>query len=426
MPDFPDRDRLVDLRRTFHRYPEPAWCEYWTTDRIVEECLAIGVDDLAFGPDVLAAEHRDAVPESETLEAWMERARDRGADPDRLDRMTGGFTGVVAVLDGDRDGRTVALRVDIDALPQREADDPDHAPVAAGFRSENDGYMHACGHDAHATIGLGVLDALSDRDFPGRVKVLFQPAEEVIGGARPMVESGQVDDVDALLAAHVGLGYDTGEIVAGMEGFLAVSQFQANFFGAPAHAGARPNEGRNAVQAMAAAVQGLQGIPRHEDGATRVNAGRVEGGTATNIVPESATIEGEVRGETTALMEYMRTHSDRVLQAGADMHDCTVEIERTGEAPTYEADPSAVDAVTAAAENTSGVTIVHETGDLGGSEDAALLLRRVQERGGHAAFVCIGTDHPGGHHTGRFDVDEDSLPIGVGVFAGALERLAAR
>jgi len=417
------RDRLVDLRREFHRYPEPGWREFWTTDRIVRECDAIGVDDVAFGRDVHDADARDAVPDDASLDEWLERARERGADSDRLERMAGGFTGAIATIEGREAGPTVALRVDIDALPQREADGADHVPAAGEFRSENEGYMHACGHDAHITLGLGVLEAFAEGDFAGTLKVLFQPAEELIGGARPMVESGRLDDVDALLAAHVGLDYGTGEVVADLDVHLAVSQFRAHFTGAPAHAGGRPNAGKNAVQAMAAAIQGLYGIPRHEDGATRVNAGRVEGGTATNIVPEEALIEGEVRGESTHLMEYMRDHADRVLESAATMHDCEVEVERWGEAPTAAGDADVVEQIADVAADVRGVTDVLREGTLGGSEDAALLMRHVQERGGRASFVCVGTDHPGGHHTATFDVDEASLEIGVGVLADAIERL---
>jgi len=421
----PSHDWLVDLRREFHRYPEPGWCEFWTTDRIVAECEALGVDDVQYGPDVLDADERDGLPDEATLDEWLERARERGADPDRLERMAGGFTGAIATIEGG-DGPTVALRVDIDALPQQEPAEDSHAPAAGGFRSENEGYMHACGHDAHITIGLGVLRALVEADLPGTVKVLFQPAEELIGGARAMVESGQIDDVDTLLAVHVGLDYGTGEVVAGIEGLLAVSQFNATYTGAPAHAGGRPNQGKNAVQALAAAIQGLYGIPRHEDGATRVNAGRVEGGTASNIIPESASLEGEVRGDSTALMEYMREHANRVLRAAGDMHDCEVDVERAGQAPTALTDDAVVDVVEAVAGDVQGVTDVHRHGTLGGSEDASLLMRHVQERGGQATFVCAGTDHPTGHHTATFDVDEPTLGIGVDVLAGAIERLASR
>ncbi|MFB6085074.1 MAG: amidohydrolase [Halorientalis sp.] len=417
-----DPDRLRSLRRAFHRHPEPAWREFRTTARILDELESIGVDESLVGPEILDPDARMGVPDADELAAWRDRAREAGVDPDLLDRLDGGHTGAIAVLDGARAGPTVALRVDIDGLPLTESDDPDHLPAAEGFRSET-GAMHACGHDAHTTIGLGVLEALSDRDFAGRLKVCFQPAEEVVGGAAPVAESGHLDDADYLLALHVGLDHPTGEVVAGIEGFLAVSQFRAEFAGESAHAGGHPSEGRNAVQAMATAVQNLYAIPRHEDGATRVNAGDVGGGTASNIVPESAYIEGEVRGETTDLMEYTRARADRVIDHAAAVHDCEVEIETAGRAPSAENDPPLVDAVAAVADRTDGVESVLRHDELGGSEDATYLMRRVQDHGGKAAFVCVGTDHPGGHHTATFDVDEESLPVGVAVLAETIAHL---
>jgi len=421
----PETERLVSLRREFHRRPEPAWREFWTTARIVEELQGIGVDDLFVGPDVLDTESRMGTPDADALDAWIEQAREAGAPDDLLDGLAGGTTGAIAVLDGDdpENGPTVALRVDIDGLPRAESDAAEHVPAAEGFRSEHDGAMHACGHDAHATIGLGVIEALKDSGFTGRLKVLFQPAEEVVGGAAPMAESGHLDGVDYLLALHIGLDHPTGEVVAGIEGFLAVSHFRAEFTGEPSHAGGHPAEGRNAVQAMAAAVQNLYAIPRHEAGATRVNAGDVGGGTAANIIPEEAYIEGEVRGETTDLMEYMREKADRVLETAAEMHDCSVDIETKGEAPSATNDDPLVDIVEAVAANTDAVESVLRHDDLGGSEDATYLMRHVQDQGGKAAYVCVGTDHPGGHHTATFDVDEASLPIGVSVLADAIRQV---
>ena len=420
----PSHDRLVSLRRSFHRHPEPAWREFWTTARVVEELESLDVDEIHVGPDALADE-RTGVPDDEELAAWVDRAREAGAREDLLERMAGGYTGAVAVLERG-EGPTVGLRVDIDALPREEASGDDHEPAREGFRSET-GAMHACGHDAHMTFGLGVIETLADDpEFAGTLKVFFQPAEETISGGKPMAESGHLDDVDALIAVHVGLDHPTGEVVANVDGILAVTQFHAEFTGEPAHAGGHPSEGKNAVQAMASAVGNLYAIPRHEDGATRVNAGRVEGGTATNIIPESATIEGELRGETTELMEYMREHADRVLENAARMHDCEVSVERMGEAPGATGDDAVVDVVEDVAAGVEGVDSVLRRAELGGSEDATYLMRRVQERGGEAAYVGIGTDHPGGHHTATFDVDEASLDIGVAVLADALRELSRR
>ncbi|SEO78438.1 aminobenzoyl-glutamate utilization protein A [Halogranum amylolyticum] len=415
-------EELVEFRRDLHRHPEPAWREFYTTARIVDELERRPLDELYVGAEVLGGE-RLSVPDDAELAEWLERARAAGAREDVLTKLEGGYTGAVAVLKRG-EGPTVGLRVDIDALPIRESDADDHAPVASGFRSEHEGYMHACGHDGHATLGLGVVDAVLDSDFEGTLKLFFQPSEELISGGKPMAESGHLDDVDYLLAVHLGLDHPTGEIVAGIDGFLAVHHFRADFSGHPAHAGAKPEEGDNAVLAMATAIQNLYGISRHSDGATRVNAGLVGGGTATNIVPEESFIEGEVRGETTELMEYMREKAERTLRSAAEMHGCEVEVTTEGMAPSARSDDAVRNAVADVAGTTEGVTSILPTDALGGSEDATYLMQRVQEHGGKAAYVGVGTDHPGGHHTSTFDVDEDSLGIGIDVLSGTILRLA--
>jgi len=415
-------DRLVAVRRDLHRHPEPAWCEFYTTGRIVDELERIGVDELLIGPDLLDGDARMAVPEDAELDAWHERAREAGARADVLDKCDGGFTGALATIDRGP-GPTVALRVDIDALPITESSETDHQPAAAGFRSATDGYMHACGHDAHTAIGVGVLERVVRSDFSGTFKLLFQPAEEVIGGGKAVAESGVLDDVDRLLALHIGLDHPTGEIVAGVDGFLAVRQFEATMTGESAHAGGHPAGGRDAVQALATAIQNLHAIRRHEDGATRVNAGVVEGGTATNIVPEHARMEGELRGETTPLREYMSERAETVIDHAAGMHDCEARVETIAEAPSAESDAELAEVVYETAAQVAGVDSRLRTADLGGSEDATYLMKRVQDRGGLASFVGVGTDHPGGHHTPTFDVDERSLSIGVDLLASAIARL---
>lgn len=239
-----------------------------------------------------------------------------------------------------------------------------------------------------------------------------------------MAESGHLDDVEYLFAIHVGLDHPTGEAVAGIDGFLAVSGFLATFSGTPTHAGGKPNEGKNAVQAMASAVSNLYAIARHAEGPTRVNAGRVGGDTASNIVPEEAFIEGEVRGETTELMEYMASRVIQVLRGAAEMHDCEVTIANEGEAPSAESDAELADFVFDAAQENDAVDTPTERDSLGSSEDATYLMRKVQEKGGKATYVAIGTDHPGGHHTATFDVDERSIDIGVNVLTDSIRAVA--
>ena len=417
-------DQLVSLRRDLHRKPEPAWCEFYTTARIVEELDALDLDAVFVGREAIAGEHRMGVPDEGTLTEWYERAQNDGVDEAVLEKLEGGYTGAVAVLERG-DGPTVGLRVDVDALPREESTDEDHVPAADGFRSEHAGTMHACGHDAHATMGVGVLDDIAESDFEGTLKVFFQPAEELVGGGKSMAKSDHIRDVDYLLAVHIGLDHPTGEVVAGVDGFLAVSHLEATFHGTPAHAGGRPEEGDNAIQALATAVQNLYAIPRHSEGSTRVNAGIVEGGTAANIIAEEAAVVAEVRGETTELMEYMAEKARNVFETAAEMHGCTVEIETGAEAPSAESDGELASIVATVAEGVPGIERVLERDQLGGSEDATYLMQEVQESGGLACYVGIGTDHPGGHHTSTFDVDEASLRHGIDVLAEAIELIAA-
>ena len=420
-----DDDALVSLRRDLHRKPEPAWREFYTTARIVEVLRSLEADlDLYVGPEAIDGDHRLALPDDDELAAWYDQAEEYDVDPDVLAALEGGYTGAVAVLEKG-DGPTVGLRVDIDGLPRTEADDTTHEPAAEGFRSEHEGAMHACGHDAHATIGVGVIDALARSDFEGTLKVFFQPAEEVIGGAKSMAKSDHIADVDYLYAVHIGLDHPTGEVVAGIDGFLAVAHLEATFYGEPAHAGGRPEEGCNANQALATAVQNLYAIPRNSGGQTRINAGVIEGGSAPNIIAEESRIVAEVRGETTELMEYMREKASRVLENAAEMHECDLEIELGSEAPSAESDEALASIVAEVAGGTAGVESVLERDQLGGSEDATFLMREVQQHGGLACYVGLGTDHPGGHHTSTFDVDEASLRHGVDVLAGAIEQTAS-
>ncbi|WP_227356671.1 amidohydrolase [Haladaptatus salinisoli] len=416
------RERLAEVRREFHRYPEPAWCEFYTTHRLVEELRAIGVDELAIGTEIYDGADRMAVPEDDDVDRWYERASERGADPDVLDRMAGGNTGVVAVLEGNEPA--VGLRVDIDALFIEESTADDHAPTAEGFRSEGDGTMHACGHDAHMTWGLAAVEAVKESDFDGKLVVFFQPAEEVSGGGYPMAESRFADGLDYFFAVHVGLDHPTGEVVAGIERPLAMCHVEATFEGTSAHAGKAPEEGNNAMQALGTAIQNAYGIPRHSDGMTRVNLGKAEAGTASNVIAERARVSAEARGETTELMEYAKSRLIGTLETAAEMHGCDADVDVVSESPRADSDPELLDVVADAARGVDGVDSVVPTADFGASEDATFLMERVQEDGGLATYLIVGTDHPTSHHTPTFDVDERSLDIGVEVLTRSILSVA--
>ncbi|MFP8888331.1 amidohydrolase [Natrialbaceae archaeon A-CW2] len=426
------RDNLRAIRRRFHRYPEPGWREFYTTSLLVDELEGIdarseaagtgGIDEIAVGPAAMDPDARMAVPDDESLETWFTRARERGAREDVLEATRGGYTGVVARVSRG-DGPSVGLRVDIDGLFVEEAEDEDHEPASEGFRSEHEGLMHACGHDAHMTIGLAVLEGVLESDFGGTFTVFFQPAEEEAGGGKPMAEGPYADELDYLLAVHVGLGHPTGRVVAGIVKPLAMSHVEASILGESAHAGKEPNEGRNAIQAVATAVQNAYGIPRHGDGMTRVNVGQIEAGTASNVIAERADVVAEARGETTELMEYMKGELRRTFESAASMHGCELEFEVVSESPRADSDEALVELVYDVAAETDGVDEPIRTAPFGASEDATFLMRRVQEAGGFAAYLIVGTDHPDSHHRPHFDVDERSLEIAADVLIGATRRL---
>jgi aminobenzoyl-glutamate utilization protein A len=408
----------VAVRRRLHSYPEPYWREFHTTSIVVDELERVGVDEVHVGPDALVVDERLGVPDENERRPWRERAEREGARADVLDATEGGATGAVGVVRRG-DGPTVGLRVDIDGLVQDEATDSGHQPAAEGFRSEHDGMMHACGHDANTAIGLGALERVADSDFEGTFKTFFQPASEIEGGGKPMAKGPPVDDVDALFVVNVGFGHPTGEVVAGVEGMYAIERFRAEVAGESAHAAKAPEEGRNAIQAMSTAVSDLYAIPRHADGPTRVNVGTVDAGQATNVIADSAVIEGEVRGETTDLLRSMQERADRVLERGARMHGCEVATETVGEAPSADSDDALADCVDGVLEEVERVTSPVRRAAFGTGEDAAWLMNAVSNRGGAATHVIVGTDHPSGHHTSTFDVDEASIDIGVEVVARA-------
>ncbi|ELY51659.1 amidohydrolase [Natronolimnohabitans innermongolicus] len=420
----PIRDRLVSLRRSLHRHPEPAWREFATTARLVEEIRAIGVDELAVGPDAYDPADRMAVTDDD-LEPWIERARARGADPAVLERMTGGNTGAVAVLERG-EGPAIGLRVDIDGLFIEESKREDHDPVSEGFRSEIEGTMHACGHDVHMTWGLAVLEAIAESDFSGRFVVFFQPAEETSGGGCPMAKSDFASDLDYLLAVHVGLDHPTGEVIAGIEKPLAMCHVDLTIEGTSAHAGKAPNEGANAMHAMGTTIENAYGIPRHADGMTRVNIGYAEAGSASNVIAERAHMEAEARGETTELMEFVKERLERTARSAARMHGCQATVDVVSESPRADSDPELQALVSEVAEGVRGIDRVVPAADFGASEDATFLMERVQADGGLATYLIVGTDHPTSHHTPTFDVDERSLAHGVDVLVETIRELERR
>lgn len=366
-------ERLVRVRRDLHRHPELSNQEVETTALLRRELKASGIS---------------------------------GARPI-------GPTGLVVDIVGARPGPVVAVRGDIDALPlSEEAEVP--------FRSTISNVMHACGHDVHGTVALGVAVAALERreTLPGTLRVIFQPAEEAepLGG-RAVVEGGHLDGVAAAIALHVDPDTETGLVGLRRGPSMASSdEFTITVRGRSSHAG-WPHVGCDAVTAAAAVVQEIQKIvtrridPRKS---VALNLGRIEGGVASNIVADRAqifgtarTLDQEARGVLRRLLPEVSRHA--AAASGAD-----AEVKIVHGEPVLDNHPTVIDAFEASVRRRLGDDACRWLDEpTMNSEDFAFYTERLP-----SAMVWVGVrDEARGivhplHHP-RFAVDEAVIPLGV-------------
>lgn len=323
--------RAVATRRDLHRFPELGMIEFRTASIVAERLAALGLD-VKLGREVMDSASRMGMPPEAVLDRAYKDAEAAGAPAKFLPAFAGGHTGVVATLKGAAPGPTIALRVDMDALPIMENDTQAHLPAREGFVSSRPGVMHACAHDGHTAIGLAVAEVLAGAKdkLRGTVKFIFQPGEEGGRGALPMVNAGVVDDVDYFIAIHLGTGVPSRTFRPAVRGHLASAKLDVTFRGRAAHAGGRPEEGRNALLAASSAVVGLYGISRHHAGRSRLNVGTLKAGSGRNVIADEAVMQMEVRGETEEIADYMLARAEAVLKGAALAQDVAVEIKLAG------------------------------------------------------------------------------------------------
>ena len=409
---------LIAQRRDFHKHAEAGWTEMRTSSIIARKLTELGYEVLV-GEQVCKKDARMGVPSDEVLEAAYQRAIDQGADPEFVKATKGGMTGVIGILRCG-EGPTVAMRFDIDALGVNESMDEDHLPAKEGFRSINAGVMHACGHDGHAVSGLGVAAVLMQikDQLHGTVKLIFQPSEEGVRGAKSIVADGHLDDVDYLLGSHTtDVDAEGSDITPGSYGSLASFKYDVTFRGLAAHAGGSPHLGKNALLAASSAVVNLYAIPRHGAGASRINVGRLIAGSGRNVIADEAFMEMEVRGDTTAINEYMNEYAMRILENTAAMYGCTVEIKLMGAAESLTSDLPLCQRIADVCANNLGMKVSEALSiKLGGSEDCSYMMNCVQSRGGQAAFMRTRSPLAAGGHNRKYDFDESYIPKAVKVF----------
>jgi len=412
-------------RRALHRCPQPAWLEFYATALVAEKLSEWGYE-VQQGRDIIDAEKQLLPPSPEILEQEYQRALKAGANERFLSPARGGFTGVVGVLKGKLPGPTVGFRFDIDSNEVMESTDSSHLPAKEGFASRNPGYAHMCGHDAHAAIGLLLAKHFADNReaIRGTVKFIFQPNEENLSGAAAMIAKGVVDDLDYLLGGHVGLALkELGQIAFNVRDFMALSRFEVTFTGRPTHAAVRPDQGKNALLGSCAAISNLYAIARHGLGATRINVGFHQAGTAWNVIPDTAYLRLETRGVSNELNGYMVEKAREVIAGAAKMYDLSVEMKPAAVAAVAENSPDMIALAEKTAKTMPSVRQVLPECGFNASEDVTLMVERVQQRGGKALVTLFGTPVSGGHHNSTFDIDETVIKNAAEFFAAMYEKI---
>ena len=412
---------LTAMRRDLHSFPELGWLEFRTASIAAKRMQELGFT-LVMGEKAVDKRTMKHVPPSEAIAVAQQKAIAAGADPDIVAAMNGGCTGFWADLVCGP-GPCFALRVDIDGTEMAESASPAHRPAREGFASRCPGLMHACGHDAHVAVGLAVAEILAGmkENLRGTFRLIFEPGEEESLGAAPMVAAGCLEGVSSIAGLHVGFqAAKKGDIVCGTQNFLAITGLDITYTGKSAHAGSAPHEGKNALLAACAAVSNILAIPRHGDGETRVNVGKIIAGQGRNVIPPNALLVMEARGHTTELASYVAEEAKRICHAAGAMWDCQCAITVTEETPGGQSSQSMARRVARLAATMPVFDNIIETSDFGASEDYTHMMSTVQKNGGEGVYIQVGVDRTAGHHNEHFDFDEEDLAPAVEI----LVRLA--
>lgn len=332
-------------------------------------------------------------------------------------------TGIVATITGDRPGPVLAIRADMDALPIQEEND-------VPYRSQCDGVMHACGHDGHTSIALGTACYLSQNrhDFAGTVKIIFQPAEEGPGGAKPMVEEGvlQNPNVDAIVGLHLWNNLPLGTVGVRSGALMgAVECFRCRIFGKGGH-GAMPHQTVDSIVVSAQIVNALQTIVARNlnpiDSAV-VTIGELHAGTALNVIADTAKMSGTVRYFNPSLTGYFGKRIEEIIAGICQAHGADYQLDYWQLYPPVINDPAMTELVRSVAaqvvETPAG--LISECQTMGG-EDMSFFLQQVP-----GCYFFLGSANPDKgwnypHHHPRFDFDETVLGMGVEMFVRCVEQ----
>ena len=370
-------EELIRIRRDIHAHPELGYKETRTAQQIETHLRGLGL---------------------------------------RPRRMAG--TGVVAEIESGKPGKCLMLRADIDALPMQEH-------TGFPYASKNDGVMHACGHDLHVAILVGVAGLLQAQPpLNGRVRLCFQPAEEGLNGAGAMLDAGVLDGVDAALGYHVWQSLPVGRVAA-VDGpaLAAVDEIHITVRGEGAHA-ATPHRGVDPIVVAAHLVTALQTlVSRNTDPMETavVTIGKIEGGTAFNIIPESVQLVGTVRTFSKAVQGRIRTRMQELVKQVCAAFGATGTLEYKHSNPATLNDPVMAGFMRDQVRDVLGASVLTDAPPTMGGEDFAVFSERVP-----ACYAFLGCAPKSGpvhqHHHPGFNPDEGVLEIGAQLMSQAARR----
>jgi amidohydrolase len=381
--------QLVALRRQLHQHPELGFREQMTADLIQKKLQEWGI------------QHQTGIAK----------------------------TGIVAILQGKKTSfnlKGLAIRADMDALPIQEENN-------VTYKSQHDGVMHACGHDGHTAIALMTAYYLSKHrnDFAGTVKIIFQPAEEGPGGAKPMIAAGVLKnpDVDAIVGLHLWNNLPLGTIgVRSGPLMAAVEKFDLSIQGRGGH-GAMPHQTVDALLVGAQIVTALQSIvSRNVDpiDSAVVTIGEFKSGTARNVIADTAQLHGTVRYFNPQLEGFFQQRITAVIQGICEAYGATYKLNYVATYPAVINDQRVTELVRSIAIDLvdTSLGIVPECQTMGG-EDMSFFLQEVP-----GCYFFLGSANPDQdlaypHHHPRFDFDETALMVGVEMFARCVEKFCS-
>ena len=332
-------------------------------------------------------------------------------------------TGIVAIIESGKPGPVLAIRADLDALPIQEENEVD-------YRSQHNGIMHACGHDGHTAIALGTACYLAKHkhSFSGTVKMIFQPAEEGPGGAKPMIEAGVLKnpDVDAIVGLHLWNNLPLGTVGVRSGALMAaVEVFDCTIFGKGGHGG-MPHQTVDSIVVAAQIVNALQSIVARNidpiDSAV-VTVGKFHAGDTHNVIADTAQIGGTVRYFNPKYQGYFDKRIEQVIAGICQSHGANYKFDYCALYPPTINDVKMAELVRSVAESVveTPAGIVPECQTMGG-EDMSFFLQEIP-----GCYFFLGSANPEKnlaypHHHPRFDFDETALGMGVEMFVRCVEK----